>query len=311
MNRQSMSRLVAMILVASATIFAVPAYAAIPPAVDAMIREAAKSGDDATLAAVVKVAKATNPDDADAIGKLAASLQSAQKAAAEKARAEKLAEQGIFDGWKGEGQLGIGLSTGNTSETSAVLGLTLEKQGLHARHKLAGSVDYLRTNGTTERQKYALDYELDLALGQRLSLVGTLAAERDKFAGYASRFTESVGLGYRAIKQPGMTLDISAGPALRQTHYIVLNSDSGEDGLAGRGSLDWRWTIRDGTILTEKASVLAEQTDTTLVSTTALTSKINGRLSARLSYNVQKETNPPVGLKSVDTSTRATLVYGF
>jgi len=311
MNRRSLSHLVATTLVVGAAPIAIPAYAAIPSAVDAMIREAAKSGDDATLAAVVKIAKATNPDDADEIGKLAASLQSAQKAAAEKARTEKLAEQGLFEGWKGEGQLGIGLSSGNTSETSAVLGLSLEKQGLHARHKLSGSIDYLRTNGTTERQKYALDYELNLALGQRLSLVGTLDAERDRFSGYASRFTESVGLGYRAIKQPDMTLDISAGPALRQTHYIVLSSDSGQDGLAGRGSLDWRWTIRDGIVLTEKASVLAEQTDTTLATTAALTSKISGGLSARLSYNVQKETNPPEGLKSVDSSTRATLVYGF
>ena len=289
---------------------AAPARAAIPPAVDAMIREAARNGDDATLAAVVKVAKATNPGDADEIGKLASSLQSEQKAAAEKARKEKLATQGFFQGWKGEGQLGVGLSSGNTSETSAVLGLKLDRQGLHVRHKFSGLVDYLRTNGETTREKYGLGYELDVALGKRFSMVGTLGWERDKFAGYAYRFTESLGLGYQVIKQSNMTLDLSAGPALRQTRYIVI-ADGSEDGLAGRGSLDWRWTMRPGIVLTENASGLAEQYDTTLISTTALTAKLNGRLSGRLSYNVQHETDPPVGLKSTDTATRATLVYGF
>ncbi len=63
--------------------------------------------------------------------------------------------------------------------------------------------------------------------------------------------------------------------------------------------------------LTENASVLAAPIDTTLISSTALTARINGKLSARLSYNVQKETDPPAGLKSTDTATRATLAYSF
>ncbi len=108
-----------------------------------------------------------------------------------------------------------------------------------------------------------------------------------------------------------MTLDLSAGPALRQTRFIVMSDDAGADGLAGRGSLDWRWTIWNGTTLTENASVLAERTDTTVISITALTAKLNGKLSGRLSYNVQRETDPPDGLKSLDTSTRATLAYSF
>lgn len=301
-------RLAAAILIAC--LAAGPLHAAMPATVEAMIREAAK-GDDATLAAVVKVAKATNPDDAEAIGTLASSLQAERKAAAEQARREALASRSVFEGWKGEGQIGAGLSSGNTSETSAVLGLTLTRQGLQARHKLSGLVDYLRTNGVTVRQRYAVDYQLNLSMGDHLSLVGTLGWERDRFAGYARRFTESLGLGYRAIDEDRMKLDLSAGPALRQTRYIFINSPVPEDGLAGRGSLDWRWTIRDGVVLTETASVLAASDDTTLISTTGLTAKINGKLSARLSYNVQKETNPPNGLKSTDTATRATLVYGF
>jgi putative salt-induced outer membrane protein len=42
-----------------------------------------------------------------------------------------------------------------------------------------------------------------------------------------------------------------------------------------------------------------------------LTVNLIGALSARASYHVQYETNPPLGLDQADTLTRLTLVYSF
>ena len=45
--------------------------------------------------------------------------------------------------------------------------------------------------------------------------------------------------------------------------------------------------------------------------TAALTSKLFGALSTRLSFNLAWEEEPPLGLEKLDTTTRITLVYDF
>lgn len=293
---------------ACALLAALPAAAAIPPPVEAMIREAARGGDAGTLNAVVRVAKATNPGETAAIDALGGSLLAEAQAKARREREERLASMDLFEGWVGEGQLGAGLTTGNTEEASAVIGVSLRRDGLRTRHKFAALVDYLHTNGRTTRQKFAVDYALNYTLDDGLYAVGTLGWERDIFAGYARRFTESLGLGYRAISRRRMTLDLEGGPALRQTLYT---SGRSEDEFGARGSLAWRWTLLSGTILSEDASVVHAADNTTFSSRTALTTKLTGRLSARMSFNVQHETEPLFGRERTDTATRATLVYGF
>lgn len=44
---------------------------------------------------------------------------------------------------------------------------------------------------------------------------------------------------------------------------------------------------------------------------TALDAKISGALTARLSYSMQHESDPLPGREKLDTTSRATLVYGF
>ncbi len=297
--------LLTLILCAGAA--AVPA-AAMPPEVEAMVREAARGGDDATLNAVVRVARATNPDDADEIQALGSSEIAKVKAQVARAREERLAAQRMLEGWSGQGQAGAGFSSGNTRETSVVVGLNVTKEGRFIRHKFTGLVDYLRSNGITSRQKYALGYSGNYALRNGMSLVGTLGWEQDRFAGYTRRFTESFGLGYRALNKRGMTLDLEAAPALRQTLFVGGGS---EEDFAARFSLAYRWQMNPGMQFTQNASVLTGDENTTINATSALTAKLSGKLSGRLSFNVQKETDPPIGRQSTDTSTRATLVFDF
>ena len=284
------------------------AMAEMPAPVKAMILEAAKSGDEAELKAVVKAAKATNPDDAAEIDALAKGALADAQAKAAADREAKLSSQGYFDGWDGEGEFGLGMSRGNTHETTGTLGLKLKKESLHFRHKITALADYARSNGTTTREKFSAGYALDYKFDGRTYSYGSGRWERDKFAGFSRRLTESIGIGYAAIEMPNMQLDLEAGPSLRQTHYITGLDDNK---LAARASLAYRWTIRDGLEFTEDASALMDSGNKTLQSTTAITTKLIGALSARLSFNWQRETNPPLGLKKDDYVTHLTAVYDF
>ncbi|HEY8351344.1 MAG TPA: DUF481 domain-containing protein [Sphingomonadales bacterium] len=298
------------IAAAALALWAAPqaALAQIPPAVEAMIRAAAKGGDEAELKAVVKAAKATNPGLGDEIDALAAQEASRAKAEAAATREAELRRQSYFEGWTGAGEAGFSFSGGNTKETSGLLGLRLEKDGIRIRHKIAAVADYLRTNGETTREKFLASYDINYKLDARFYIYGQGMWERDRFAGYSRRFTESVGLGYRAIDRENMTLDLEAGPSLRQTRYTTGESD---DQLAARANLAYRWEIRDGLVFSQDAGAIMGSGGSTYLSDTALTARLFGGVSARVSFNVEHETNPPDGLKKTDYATRLTGVYEF
>ena len=57
--------------------------------------------------------------------------------------------------------------------------------------------------------------------------------------------------------------------------------------------------------------MFVETGDSSVVATTSLDSRLLGPLKARLSYDVNYESNPIADAKNLDTVSRATLVYGF
>ncbi|GAA4768002.1 hypothetical protein GCM10023219_12290 [Stakelama sediminis] len=276
----------------------------IPDKVAAMIQAAADTGNAATLKTVADLAKKTNPQSAAEIDAMVASIQNKVEAK----RLAKLRSQSFFEGWKGHGQAGGSIATGNTSSKGLSLGLDLTKNGIHWRHTINATFDYARQNGQTAQKRYFASYEANYKFSDRFYALGLVSWENNRFAGFNRRFSENIGLGYSVIKQPDMTLDLEGGPALRQTNYITGES---QNELAGRAAVDYSWKIAPGITFGENATYYAQAHDSTLTSTTALTMKLNGALSLQTSFLINHETNPPIDLEKTNTLSRLTLVYGF
>jgi putative salt-induced outer membrane protein len=288
-----------MFAAACAVVVALPCLALaapVPPAVDAMIRAAGKD-----METVVKVAKAAHPESAAEIDALVASLAAQREAE----RQERLARAGLFDAWSGEGQLGVNYTTGNTMDFGVSVGVGLMKDGLTFRHKLRGLIDRQKTNGVVTRNRALADYELNYKFNERLYAYGLGGWERNSFAGFSRRFTESAGVGYSVLKTDTMALDLTAGPAFQQTRYVDGRRDND---VTARAGAEFAWAIRDDLKLSEKAAWFIGNQWT---STTALTFAFNDALSSRASFDVIHENNPPLGRRGTDTATRLSLVYGF
>jgi putative salt-induced outer membrane protein len=287
--------------VVAAAIAAVPSVShavPVPQAVEAMIRTAAGSAE---FDAVVKTAKASNPNSLAEIDALVASL----KAEAAARREAELADAGLFDAWSGSGQLGFSRTTGNTRDLGLVAGLSFLKDGLRLRHKLNGMADRQKTSGVLTRSKYLADYELNYKFNDRLYAYGGVAWDKDAFAGIRRRLSESVGVGYSVLNTDTMKLDLSAGPSFRQTRYVT-GRRSNQTVL--KAAADFAWKFSDSFMLTEKAVMFFNSQFT---SSTALTAALAGDLSARLSYDIDRQDEPLPGRKRTDTATRASLVYAF
>lgn len=284
-----------------------PALASLPPPVKAMIDTAIASGNDADIQTIAKLAKATNPDDIAEIDAILASYNAEKTRKAELALAEQT-DPGFFNDWSGQGEAGAFRSSGNSSNTGVSGSLKLAREAEKWRLKLDALADYQRTNGVTTREQYRVSVEPNYKFGDRLYAYGLAQYERDRFQGFSARYTLSGGLGYTVIANEKISLNVKAGPALRRTAFTGGGSDSQLAALAG---LDFSWQISNGLKLTEAATATVQSGNTSLTSTTALDTRLLGAFSARFSYTVEHETNPPIGRIKTDTLSRATLVYDF
>jgi putative salt-induced outer membrane protein len=301
--------------------FSKPAAAALPVPVKAMIDAAIASGNKQDVLAVVKIAKATNPNDLAEIDSMMADYNAKQAKIAATAQRKKQ-EAGFFEDWKGQGELGGFRSTGNTRNLGITGGVKLVKDTVKWRLNFRARADYERNRGRTTRDQISVTIEPNYKFSKKLYAYGLTQFERDLLQGFSARYTVSGGLGYELVKTKDVRLAVKAGPAIRITHFVGGDSKSSLAGLVG---VDFDWQISDNLKFTQDAGgtwasdaqgftsavAIIDSESTTLTATTALDAKLIGSLSTRFSYKIEHETNPPVGRIKTDTLSRVSLVYDF
>jgi len=305
---------------AAALLIAVPAFAddpqparAIAPAdtIAAMLDAAYRSGDDTTIRSVIGVAKATFPDQSIEIDRLAAgdaAVLAQSRKEAQMRQQERIAEATFFEIWKGELELGASQSNGTSDVGGVYVSAKLTRDGLAWRQKFTGRVDYQRSNGITTTERALAAYQPNYKLSDDSYVFGLVQYERDRSLGYLNRETIGAGIGLTAFKSPRGRVDFEGGPAIRMTDFL---DQPNRTTLAARGSLAARYTLSPSLNFSEDASLFVESGDTTASATSAIDTRLIGRLKAKLSYNIQYEQDAAYGQKSLDTVGRATLVYAF
>ena len=310
------------LLTALALVFApAAAFAELPEGARTMIETAIASGDPAKVAAVIAVARTSFPEEGAEIDELENGWKLAKAerdAAAEEARLAKIEKAGLFDLWKGEGELGGFQSSGNTDSVGIAASLKLKREGIDWSHRVQARVDYQRQNGTTSREQYLVSYEPRWQFNDRMFVYGLAQFESDKIQGFSGRYAASGGVGYKLVDSGDLSLSVKAGPAYRVTEYTDGRTESRIAALAG---LDFDWKIFERLTFSQDANALAESggeaqlivdgSNTSLSFISGLDFRVSNRLRSRLSYQLDYDSNPPVGKVSTDQLTRATLIYGF
>jgi putative salt-induced outer membrane protein len=281
---------------------AAAARAAPLPAGVAQVIDAA-ADDTEMLKTVAKAARRAYPASSAEIDAQVAALT----AKVEAAKIEE-AKEDFFAGWKAKGEVGGSISTGNSDDQGFSASIALDRKTPLWVHDLNISVDHKREDGDTTKDRYFGAYSLQRILSPRVYAVGVLWGERDRFAGYNFRFSESLGLGYRLFDTPDLKLRIEAGPALRQAEYLV---DGRENTLAARAAGYLTWKMASGVEFSQSLVTYLESRNPTLLASTALTTRLSERFSARGSYEVRHEADPPADREKTDTTTRLTLIFDF
>lgn len=279
-----------------------------PEEVRQMMIEALANGNDTEISTVAKYAIKVAPQAANAIQKLV----DERKAAQQEAKQERLANADIFALWKVKAELGGFRSTGSTNEFGISANLSARREGLQWTHVLYGSTDYRRSNGRTSTERFIASYAPQYRFDKRGFVYGLAQYEHDPFLGYDSRYSGSLGVGYKLIDSKRLNLSVDVGPSLRHIIYVNDGIDDGrETKLGARTSADLEWKLSPTLTFRQTASGYAEKDVQSLTALSALDTKLISVLTARFSYNVIYETDNKLADRKLDTLSRVSLIYEF
>ena len=210
--------------------------------------------------------------------------------------------------WKGNAELGIVKTSGNTTTQSISANADIIYERNRWRHN--GKIEILNTSSDniTSAERYTVTGKSDYKLDVLSYIFASIGYENDRFAGFDYRTTEVLGYGRRVINRDAVTLDLEAGPGARQTKF--RNGDSTSEAI-GRVAAMFAWKVSDTATFTEDLSSDIGQDATINKSVTALRTQVAGNLAMKASITVRNISKVPIGTKKTDSETALTLVYGF
>ena len=119
------------------------------------------------------------------------------------------------DGWSGEASATGSNSTGNTETTDVGLAIKLAKQSDVWRHKFKAAADYGKNRGAKNKGRYALGYQLDRDLNDRMYVYGNGDYYQDDFGAYKQGYFLGTGVGYKAILPEPISWNLEGGVGYR------------------------------------------------------------------------------------------------
>ncbi|HHM06291.1 MAG TPA: DUF481 domain-containing protein [Gammaproteobacteria bacterium] len=211
--------------------------------------------------------------------------------------------------WKGEAELGVVNTSGNTDTQKINARAKLETEREKWRHIIKAEALKSSDNDKTTAERYELSGQSNYKFNEYDYLFGTLKYEDDQFSGYDYRLTAALGYGRRLIHRDNLVVDVEAGPGYRLSKEEATGDDISEAVLRAAGDLLWK--ISKTTQLTEELSTEIGEQSTVSKSVTGLKSQINGNFATKITFTVKHVSDVPAGVKNTDTETAVTLVYSF
>ena len=211
--------------------------------------------------------------------------------------------------WSGEAELGGVARSGNTENLGVSASAEVIYEVAPWRHILSGSFDYLETRLATEEQAIEAEYQLNYDLTERTFVYSLAHYEDDRFSGFDYEITASAGLGSKVIDEERLSWVLAAGPSVRVFREEAAGETEAVPGA--RLNSDLTWEISDTAKLANETEVRLDSDRSEVENETSLTLQIIESLAGRFSFSAQYRSPVPEDTDKLDTTTKASLVYGF
>jgi len=210
--------------------------------------------------------------------------------------------------WSGKATLGYLATSGNTENSTLNTGVEVGFATGAWQHLASAAAIHSKESDTTTAEAYAAGWKTERNLTDTDFLFGRLDWRKDRFSGYDSQFSQTVGYGRRLINTDRHVLNVEAGVGARQSKLL---SGITESEAIFRGGAYYKWLLSETAEFRQDLTTEAGSENTYLESVTAISAKLLGDLALVASYTVKHNTEVPALTEKTDTYTALSLEYSF
>ncbi|QFT95200.1 hypothetical protein FIU86_20285 (plasmid) [Roseovarius sp. THAF9] len=211
-------------------------------------------------------------------------------------------------GWSGSFALGFSATSGNTDTADLDVAGRLRYGSGPWNHSFGFAVEWAEDNNVTNKEEVFATYEANRYLTDSFYIFGLGSANYDNFDTLKWDAFLGAGPGFRVINQENMTWRLQGGPGYRYTEDQFGNDDHE---VAGIASSRYFYKFTDTVSLTNDTDVLFSEENTLITNDFGVNFKVTNKLSTRISYRTEWDSDPAPGFDDFDNKFGASLVYGF
>src|SRR4051812_3905235 len=220
--------------------------------------------------------------------------------------------------WKGKGQAGLVISSGNTETQTGNVKVDLAHEGSNWKNQFGVAALYASDVDGTTAQRWQAVTQQDYNFSPRTFWFGAARYEDDRFSGFEYQAIVSTGLGHKLIDNPAThfvgTLGVGykvfeTRDAFDEDTGLLIQPGEREDDAILRGTLDYDHELTATTKIIDKFTVKAGADNTFAQNDLSVQVKVTEVLALAVGYGIRHNTAPPVGFEKTDTLTTVNLVY--
>ena len=210
--------------------------------------------------------------------------------------------------WAGKATLGYLATSGNTENTNLNTGFEVGYKAGDWQHLLSALAINATESKVTTAEAYEAGWKSERNLSENNYLFGRLNWRKDRFSGYDTQFSQTVGYGRRLIDNDAHKLNAEIGAGARQSDLVDGTTESE---MILRAGLDYTWILSETAEFRQDLVVESGSANTYLESITALSAKLVGNLALVASYTIKNNSDVPPLIEKTDTYTALSLEYIF
>ena len=212
------------------------------------------------------------------------------------------------DPWSGKATLGYLSTSGNTENSTLNTGFDVGYKTGDWQHELTTHAINASEDRDTTAEAYELGWKTEYNIGPNQFVVGRLHWRKDRFSGYDTQFSQSLGYGRRLVDTEVHKWNAEIGAGARQSD---LTDGTSEEEFIFRLGTDYTWQMSENAKFEQVVSAESGPENTYIESVSSVSASLVGNLALVFSFTVKNNSDVPVDTEKTDTFTAISLEYLF
>ena len=210
--------------------------------------------------------------------------------------------------WSGSVSFGYLATSGNTENSNLNGNFSVGYVSGKWDHLLTGYAINASEGNVRTAESYGSGWKSEYNMSELNFLYGRLSYRKDRFSGFPTQFSQTIGYGRRFISTEAHTLSAEAGLGARQSERA---DGVDENDFIVNAAMNYKWQFSETATFTQAFLLEYGENNTVLASVSSVTAQLIGQLALVASYTIKTNSDVPAGSEKTDTYSAINLEYAF